>query len=149
MEQASAIHPAQQAAINSIRFVRAKDKTSWLALFADDAVVQDPVGESPLDPSGRGHRGKEAIGRFWDMVIAPGDIEMLVRESYPSGNECANVATLVNRMPGGIEIRVDVVIVYAVDDAGRLKSLKAYWDFAKVAAQLAEVLAAGSARANG
>ena len=129
-------HPARKASHNSMRNVKAKDKAAWLALFTEDAVVEDPVGVSPLDPSGRGHRGKEAIGRFWDAVIAPGDVDMQVRESYASGNECANVVSLVNRMPGGVEIGTDCVIVYRVDDTGLLVSLRAYWEFDKVAAQL-------------
>ena len=45
-------------------------KETWLALFADDAVIEDPIGPSPLDPEGRGHRGKEAIAAFWDLAIA-------------------------------------------------------------------------------
>ena len=51
-------HPARLAGLNSVRNVKAKDKAAWLALFADDAVIEDPVGVSPLDPSGQGHRGK-------------------------------------------------------------------------------------------
>ena len=34
--------------------VAAKDRDTWLSLFTDDAVVQDPIGPSPLDPSGEG-----------------------------------------------------------------------------------------------
>jgi steroid Delta-isomerase len=133
-------HPARRAGQNSMRNVKAKDKAGWLALFADDAVIEDPVGVSPLDPSGQGHRGREAIARFWDTVIAPGDVDMRVRESYASGNECANVVSLVNRMPGGVEIGTDCVIVYRVDEDGLIVSLRAYWEFEKVAAQLAAVL---------
>jgi ketosteroid isomerase-like protein len=140
MDSNRTVHPAQQAGINSLKNVRARNKEAWLDLFAEDAVVQDPVGVSPLDPAGLGHRGKAAIGRFWDMVIAPGDIEMRVRESYPSGEECANVVTLVNRMPGGVEIGTDCVIVYRVNAAGRIVSLKAYWEFEKIAAQLEAAL---------
>ena len=140
MESNNHEHPARLAGLNSMRNVKAKDKTAWLALFADEAVIEDPVGVSPLDPGGQGHRGKAAIGRFWDAVIAPGDIEMRVRESYPSGNECANVVSLVNRMPGGIEIGTDCVIVYRVDTQGKIVSLRAFWEFAKVAAQLTAVL---------
>ena len=140
MELNESTHPAQFASIQSMRNVRAKNRAAWLALFAEDAVVQDPVGVSPLDPSGNGHRGHESIGRFWDMVIAPGETVMRVRESYPSGSECANVVTLTNTMPGGIEITVDTVIVYRVDERGKLVSLKAYWDFAKVAGQLEAAL---------
>jgi ketosteroid isomerase-like protein len=126
-----------------MRHVRDRNRAAWLALFAEDAVVEDPVGVSPLDPTGKGHRGQEAIGRFWDMVIAPGHTTMHVRESYPSGNECANVVSLVNRMPNGNEIAVDTVIVYRVDDRGKLVSLRAYWEFDKVAAQLEAALRPG------
>ena len=41
-------------------------KDEWLALFAPDAVVEDPVGPSMLDPGGKGHRGRDGIGKFWD-----------------------------------------------------------------------------------
>jgi steroid Delta-isomerase len=133
-------HSARVAGLNSVRNVKAKDKAAWLSLFADDAVIEDPVGVSPLDPSGQGHRGKEAIARFWDTVIAPGEVEMRIRESYPSGDECANVVSLVNRMPGGVEIGTDCVIVYRVNGAGKIVSLRAYWEFAKVAAQLEAAL---------
>lgn len=132
---------AQQAGAESLAAVRARDKAAWLALFAEDAVIQDPVGVSPLDPSGLGHHGKEAIGRFWDAVIAPGQLETKIRESYPAGDECANVATFVNRLPNGLEIATDLVVVYRVDARGRIASLKAYWDYAKIAAQLEKLLA--------
>ena len=133
-------HPAQLASAMSRRNVMGKNRAAWIELFAEDAVLQDPVGVSPLDPSGLGHRGKEAIGRFWDMVIAPGNVEMIVRESYPAGDECANVVTIVNRMPGGVEISTETVICYRVDSRGKIVSLKAYWEFEKVAAQLEAAL---------
>ncbi|MBV6416050.1 MAG: hypothetical protein CMLOHMNK_00578 [Steroidobacteraceae bacterium] len=131
---------AQQAGAESLAAVRAKNKAAWLDLFADDAVIQDPVGVSPLDPSGLGHRGKEAIGRFWDVAIAPGQLDTRIRESYPTGDECANVATFVNRMPNGLEIATDLVVVYRVDARGKIVSLKAYWEYAKIAAQLGQLL---------
>ena len=42
-------HLAVQANINSMHHAMNKDKEAWLGLFADDAVVRDPVGVSPLD----------------------------------------------------------------------------------------------------
>ena len=132
---------AQQAGAESLAAVRAKNKAAWLDLFAEDAVIQDPVGVSPLDPSGLGHRGKDAIGRFWDAVIAPGQLETKIRESYPAGDECANVATFVNHLPNGHKIETDLVVVYRVDACGRIASLKAYWEYAKIAAQLEKLLA--------
>src|SRR6185436_9211045 len=43
-------HPARLASKRSIAAVRAKDKAAWIALFAEDAVIEDPVGVSPIDP---------------------------------------------------------------------------------------------------
>ena len=45
----------------------ARDKETSLAVFADDAIVEDPIGPSHFDPEGKGHRGKEAIAKFFDM----------------------------------------------------------------------------------
>lgn len=142
MESKTFVNRAQQAGTESLAAVRAKDKTAWLDLFAEDAVIQDPVGVSPLDPSGLGHRGKAAIGRFWDMAIAPGQLETKIRESYPAGDECASVATFVNRLPNGVEIATDLVVVYRVDARGKIASLKAYWEYSKIAAQLEKLMGA-------
>ena len=54
-------HPAIQANIKSIGLASKGKKDEWLALYAEDAVVQDPVGVSPFDPTGEGHKGKAAI----------------------------------------------------------------------------------------
>ena len=54
-------HPARLASQRSMDAVHKKDKQAWLDNFADDAVVEDPIGVSALDPTGKGQRGKEAI----------------------------------------------------------------------------------------
>ena len=59
-------HPARRAGLLSQRYVANGEREKWLDLFADDGVIQDPVGASPLDPTGKGHRGKAAIAAFWD-----------------------------------------------------------------------------------
>lgn len=135
---------AQAASRKSAECVMGKHKEEWLALFAEDAVLEDPVGESPLDPSGLGHKGKEAISRFWDMVIAPGQIDFQIQSSHPAGDECANVVDLTNTMPGGIEIKTHMVVVYTANDAGLVTSLKAYWEYAAVQDQLEKALAQGA-----
>jgi len=110
--------------------VQRKDKTAWLDNFSDDALLEDPVGVSPLDPSGAGHRGREAIGRFWDNMIAPGQIEFAIRESWPAGETAvANVGSILNTMPDGSTIEAKGVFVYHVDNAGKVTHLRAYWDY--------------------
>lgn len=133
--------PAQQASFNSMRNVKARNREGWLALFAADALLQDPVGVSPFDPTGAGHRGHEAIGAFWDNVIEPNGGQFRIRESYPAANECANVITLGKTLPNGRQFDVNFVGVYRVDEAGKIVSLKAYWQFDQVMAQFAAAMA--------
>ena len=56
------VHPARRAGVLSQRYVAAGERDKWLDLFAEDAVIQDPVGPSPLDPSGKGQVGKARDG---------------------------------------------------------------------------------------
>jgi len=129
-------HPARLASKRSLAAVQAKDREAWVGLFADDAVVEDPVGVSPIDPTGKGHRGRDAIGRFWDRQIAPVTVRFEVRESYASGDECANVGTITIGMPNGMRSRVDGVFVYRVNDAGKLVSMRAFWEFDRMLASI-------------
>jgi len=133
--------PAQQAGFKSMRNVKAKNREGWLDLFAADALVQDPLGVSGFDPTGQGHRGREAIGAFWDMAIANTAGTFRVRESYPCANECANVFTITQTLPNGKLFDVNFVGVYRVDDNGKIVSLKAYWQFDKVMEQVAALMA--------
>lgn len=132
---------AQAASFNSIKNVKAKNKTGWLDLFDDNAIVEDPVGESPLDTTGNGHQGKDAIAAFWDIAIAIGEIEFELIQTHPCGNECANVAHLTKKLSDEIAIETDLVIVYRVNDAGKIISLRAFWDYAIVQAQLDKAFA--------
>ena len=129
-------HPARVASKKSIAAVKAKRKDDWLALFAPDAIIEDPVGRSPIDPSGDGHRGTAAISAFWDNQIAANTIHFEVRESYAAGSECANVGTISIGLPNGMKARCDGVFVYRVNDAGKLISLRAHWEFDQMIATM-------------
>ncbi|MCG3170143.1 MAG: hypothetical protein CALGDGBN_01681 [Pseudomonadales bacterium] len=131
---------AQQAGINSLTYASSGRKREWLDLFADDAVVQDPVGVSPLDPSGLGHRGKQAIEAFWDAVMPNGIAGYEIHESHPAGDSCANVQSLFNRLPDGTMVSARCVAVYTVNDAGKLVSLRAYWDYNKLNDELQKLV---------
>ena len=133
---------AQEASRKSGKYVVEGARQAWLDLFADDALVQDPVGVSPLDPSGLGHQGKKAIAAFWDMAMPNGIASFEIRESHPAGDSCANVITLSNRLPDGTVVSTDCVAVYTANDACKIVSLRAYWDFSKLAAQLEKMAAA-------
>ena len=122
-------HPARRAGLLSQRHVANGDRDAWLALFAEDAVIQDPVGPSPLDPTGKGRCGKAAIADFWDGVIAKGRVSFDYPKSFAAGDECAFAGTVINTFPNGQEFRAQGVFVYRVNEAGELLSLRAYWEF--------------------
>jgi len=121
-------HPARAASTRSMEAVHAKDKQSWVDNFADDGIIEDPIGASPLDPEGKGHRGKEAISRFWDKQIAPNRVLFNIKQSYAAGLEVANVGTITVVAPSGVVMLVDGVFTYRVNEAGKLAALRAYWE---------------------
>ena len=123
--------PARRVAMASMAAIEAGDRDAWLDLFTDDAVVQDPIGPSPLDPAGHGHRGRAAIAAFYDTVVAAGAVRFDIRESYVAGNECANVGTITTTFPDGSRVAVEGVYTYRTDGADRLVALRAFWEFDK------------------
>lgn len=127
-------HPAHAAGRRSREAVLARDKAAWLEVFADDAIVEDPIGPSAFDPEGKGHRGRDAISAFWDMAIANTDnIEFNFRDTYQCGNEEANVGNIVITM-GGHQVTAEGVFTYKVNDAGKMVALRAYWEMDRAAA---------------
>lgn len=119
-------HPARDASLASMRAVEAGDKAAWLALFAEDAVVEDPIGVSALDPTGQGHRGRAAIEAFYDTVIGPNQVSFTIERSHAAGDEVANVGTITTLM-GDSTVHTDLVATYRVDDDGKVTALRAYW----------------------
>jgi ketosteroid isomerase-like protein len=125
--------PVHLAGKRSREAAIAHDKAAWLANFADDAIVEDPVGPSHFDPEGKGHRGKAAIARFYDMAIAPSDLQFNFVATYQCGNEEANVGNIVIRS-AGYEVVAEGVFTYRVDDHGKIVALRAYWELDRATA---------------
>ncbi|MCP3983521.1 MAG: nuclear transport factor 2 family protein [bacterium] len=121
-------HPARLAAWHSIDAVARGDRQAWLDGFADDALLEDPIGKSMLDPEGKGHRGKQAIAAFWDKNIAAVRPIFSLQHSLVSGNECANVGTLMTQFENGAVSKIFGVFVYRVNDQGKVTSLRTYWE---------------------
>ena len=113
----------------SMAAVEAHDREAWLALFADDAVVEDPIGPSAFDPEGDGHRGIEAIAAFYDNVIAVNEsIRFTIHQSILCGDEAANVGIIRITFTGGSAVEVDGVYVYLRSPEGKIASLRAFWE---------------------
>ena len=122
---------ARELGIRSRAAVEAGDRDGWLDLFAEDAVVEDPIGPSPFDPEGKGHHGREEIGAFYDNVIAPSEaITFEILHSYLCGDEVADVGIITTTVAGGKhQTVVHGVYTYRTNGAGKLAALRAFWEF--------------------
>lgn len=119
---------ACEANINSLKQVMAGDKDAWLALFADDAIIHDPVGPSAHDPEGKGFQGPERISEFWDTMIATGDLIIVPHRRIAVGEHIACVNMTATNRVAGLKTSIEMVAVYEVYPDGKVKSLNVYWD---------------------
>lgn len=134
---------AYLVSLRSREYVRAHDKQSWLGMFAEDGIIEDPIGKSGLDPEGRGWSTPAAREAFWDRNIANSAIDIDIRDTFTAaGNECANVVRLTIELTHEgkrYQQVVDGVFTYRVDERGKLKALRGYWEYAEGLATLREI----------
>lgn len=129
-QQDGALTPAMAASRASWRCVQTHDRAGWLALMADDVVIEDPIGPSVTNPDGHGIRGKEAVAAFYDANIAANTLTVTCEETFPSSspNEVAHILVLRSRFEGGFTSAVRGVFCYRVNDDGKISNLRGYWN---------------------
>jgi ketosteroid isomerase-like protein len=129
-------HPARTMAQRSMDCVMRKDREGWLALWAEDGWVEDPIGTSFIDPTGLGHHGPAGRAAFWDSNMAPNSIVFDLHDSFACGSEVANVATITITIAGGATTTCEGVFAYRIDDDGKLLSLRAFWELDRMLATM-------------
>lgn len=124
-------HPAVVAGRRSRDAVTARDKEAWLANFAANGSVEDPVGPSMFDPEGKGHHGHDEISAFWDATIGNTEkIDFVFDEEVICGNEVAYIGKIVTHIGGHIS-EAHGVFTYRADDDGKMLALRAFWEVEK------------------
>ena len=97
------------------------DKARWMANFADNAVLEDPVG-------GPTKVGRAAVEKSWDHSFVEGHswkIEHVLMQI------CTDQAALHVRSYGivdGKTIEIDGIEIYTIDDAGKVAYIKTYFN---------------------
>lgn len=113
----------------SLGRVRAGDKEGWLALFADDAIVEDPVGPYEWDPEGRGRRGKQEIGAFFDLFSSfQSGFDFEIHDKFACGDEVAVLVSMHISMKDGTRQTTRAINVYKQAPDGRVQSLRSFWN---------------------
>ena len=109
--------------------VAVHERDRWLALFGDDALVEDPVGAPPA------HKATGALGRFWDTFIAPHEIRFEVRRDHVIGRDVFRDAVIHTRIAPRVSIEVPAYLLYQLDGDGgalRVRRMAAHWQLGRL-----------------
>jgi steroid Delta-isomerase len=84
-------------------------------LYADDAIVEDPVGSAP-------YVGMDAILGFYEQSV-PGPTTLELTGTVRCAGNSA--AFPFNAVVG--EMRIEIIDVFEFNDAGKIQHMRAYW----------------------
>ena len=119
----------EDLARTSLSNVKARNREAWLDMFADDAVVEDPVGPYEWDPEGKGQQGKAAIGAFYDMFCSFQDsFDFEIHPQEARGNELAVFVTMYVTMKDGTTHPNKAINIYKQGPDGKVVSLRSFWN---------------------
>ncbi len=104
----------------------AGDRAAYVALFAPDAWLEDPVGSPRLE-------GHEAIGGFFDQSSSMAE-SIELRLTGPVRVAAGEAAFPMQARPtmDGATFCVDIIDVMTFDDVGRITTMRAFWDPAEM-----------------
>ena len=103
--------------------------------MADDVCIEDPIGEAPTNPTGKGVRGKEEVSKFYDSFMAQSKIVVTTHQSRAAGNESAHVLTLSTTLANGVTTHVTGIFTYLLNEEGLLTNLRGYWTMADMSVE--------------
>jgi ketosteroid isomerase-like protein len=117
------------------------DKAGWLALFAGDGVVEDPVGSAPNHKGrfpGRAESGDDELGRFYETFIAPNEIRFQVRQDIVTERDVVRDVVIHTTLSTGLQVSVPAYLIYEMteeDGAIRIRRLAAHWELPQLSLQ--------------
>lgn len=110
--------------------LRAMDVDAWVATFAEDAVSHDPVGTDALV-------GHAALRGFLNGVLGLCEnVGLREQQVFVAANEAAVKWIGYGRGKNGRDVRFEGIDVIAVNQAGKIQTVRAYWDAALLVAEL-------------
>ncbi|MDD1139362.1 nuclear transport factor 2 family protein [Pseudomonas sp. TNT2022 ID233] len=123
---------AQQIQTTMARYVElvdAGDIDGILALYSEDATVEDPVGQPPI-------QGLADIERFYRQGLGASKVSVtLTGPVRATLNGCGAMPFRVDMQWAGQPCSLHVIDVMEFDDDGRIRSMKAYWSEANIGPQ--------------
>jgi steroid Delta-isomerase len=112
--------------------IRAMDPAAWANTFAEDGITHDPVGTPP-------HQGREALRQFLQGILGLFQEAGLTEDAvFVAGNGAAVKWTGRGVGKNGRQLQFEGIDVFEVNEAGRIQTVKAYWNPAAVMEQLGQ-----------
>lgn len=98
----------------------ARDRQAWVANFAADVLLEDPVG-------GPRKRGRDALEKTWERSFAGGQEWMIEpRLKIVCGNEVALQVRSTGRIKGE-QVVIDGIEIYTIDEAGKIAQVRTFF----------------------
>jgi len=117
MPTADEIRSAMQ---DYIKFMCDSDIEGIMSLYANDATVEDPVGAEPKS-------GREVLREFYAASAPKLEVE-LTGPIRVAGVECAMPMLAELSLNEDTKLYIDVIDVMKFDAAGKIVSMRAFWD---------------------
>ncbi|UVJ44633.1 nuclear transport factor 2 family protein [Pseudomonas sp. LS1212] len=112
-----------------VELVDAGDIDAIVALYAEDAVVEDPVGKPAM-------QGIAEIARFYREGLGVSNASAVLTGAVrATHNGCGAMPFRVDLVWGGQACSIHVIDVMEFDAAGKIRSMKAYWSEVNLTAQ--------------
>lgn len=95
------------------------DLDGIVSIFADDAIVEDPVGTPVL-------KGRDAIRNFMSVGVSMG-AKLRLQGSIRCAANTAAFPFVVELAIEGVAKRIEVIDVFRFSDAGKVIEMRAVW----------------------
>ncbi len=110
--------------------ISSRDPQRFVNNFAPDAVFEDPVGTPPI-------QGAQAIAAYFAAITSPfSNIKDNVQEVIVCGQEAIVNWKLRLKTATGKTIIIDGMGVFKFNQAGKLQSVREFWDLAAFLEQM-------------
>lgn len=109
----------RKVAQDYIRLISTHDLDELLALYAENATLEDPVGSGQI-------QGHEAIRAFYANAFSMGIGAEATGEVRCTENAVAFPFQVTVQL-GDNQMSIDVIDVFEFNESGKIQSMKAYW----------------------
>ncbi len=115
------------------------DKLGWMAIFANNHVVEDPVGSMPHLSDAGSDNPHGALSRFYDTFIAPNSLSFDIANDAVCGTHVMRDLTINLSMSDKVDASVPMHLLYELteeDGTYKVARLAAHWEFVPMIMQL-------------